>query len=819
MARRLERLGLAVALALALLVGAFALLPAAAEAVRPGEGQQQGQAKKGGAKKGKEKAGPPAPEKEEESAGEGLLPSSSEGSTLGKELGSSGQVDPLSGLGIRNPVCDKVGQIRSERTRISCQVTGAPESVYPSSNFGFDVFISTGVTHPVGSAAAFFVGTVLNGLWLIMIFTLKVVLSLLGLAFGVNPFGDGATMSSLVNTVGRIYSRITEPWLSTLVVCGGIWFSYRSLVRRDVSGGVAGTLAAIALLVVGMWVVHQPRATVGQLAKISNDVALGTIGAAQGSSPGRPVGSYAEAMSRTWSRLVEVPFAGLNFSDVSWALSKPPAEAVERADEKFCEDSGTLALLSQLSDHGLEAAEDECAAFAARVYGKPRRVIDLYLRSSPNSDARSELWQYFDKDEADRYKSKVAAQGGDGVLTRLSMLALFAIGLLGAIILLAWLAVRLFTQAAIAFVLVLAAPFALFFPLLGDGGRKAFKTWGLTLLGAIVAKVVYAAFLSIVLLGIRIFGAVDGPVGSATGFLLSSAFTWAVLLKREQLVGWLKVGDEQRHGSAMSHVGAHHAANLGGRVVGAPWRGLKGVAKRSGQAAKRRARLGGEATRQTARDAVRDKGRGLADSRYYEAAETVAAYEKGGKKSPLSRVAKAALRERDESRRDPEGNPDWRARLPKRRVKKPTEESYAQAKQVLSRAEKNQKTLGTRFSPRDLKQNEEADRSLLANSRNPADHAHRVGLQRSEFEALRGPAREQAEGRIEQARERDVKRVKVAEEVPGRVVGRFRQTAERGRQAAEEVFDPTVGSRSGQLKGIRRERRLAASRRGLSRGR
>ena len=86
------------------------------------------------------------------------------------------------------------------------------------------------------------------------------------------------------------------------------------------------------------------------------------------------------------------------------------------------------------------------------------------------------------------------------------MLALFAIGLLGAILLLAWLAIRLFTQAAIAFVLLLAAPFALFLPMLGDSGRRAFRTWGLTLLGAIVAKVIYAAFLSIVLLGIAILG-------------------------------------------------------------------------------------------------------------------------------------------------------------------------------------------------------------------------------------------------------------------------------------------------------------------------
>jgi len=46
---------------------------------------------------------------------------------------------------------------------------------------------------------------------------------------------------------------------------------------------------------------------------------------------------------------------------------------------------------------------------------------------------REALWGYFDKEADERYKAKVAAQGGDGALTRLSMLALFAIGLLGSL--------------------------------------------------------------------------------------------------------------------------------------------------------------------------------------------------------------------------------------------------------------------------------------------------------------------------------------------------------------------------------------------------
>ncbi len=72
-----------------------------------------------------------------------------------------------------------------------------------------------------------------------------------------------------------------------------------------------------------------PRDTVGQLAGLSDDVALAVISAPQSGSVSRPTGSYAEAMSATWARLVEVPFAGLDFSDVRWALGRPPAEAVQ----------------------------------------------------------------------------------------------------------------------------------------------------------------------------------------------------------------------------------------------------------------------------------------------------------------------------------------------------------------------------------------------------------------------------------------------------------------------------------------------------------
>jgi hypothetical protein len=748
-------------------------------------------------------------------------PSGSTETSLAKELGSSGSIDPLSGLGIRNPVCDEPAEIHSRATRISCEVTGTPETTYPTSDYGFDVFIPTGVTHPIGDFTAGFV-TILNGIWLGLLFVLKLVLTLLGLAFGLNPFGDGPTMARISAAVSQIYSTVTEPWLSALVVCAGVALAWRGLISRDVAGSVAGTIAAVAMLVLGLWVVHAPRESVGRLASFSNQAALGVIAAPQSGSLGDPTGSYAEAMSHVWSRLVEVPFAGLDFSDVNWALGPPPEEAVKKANEAFCEDNGSLTLLAQLSHLGIATAKDECAHFAEARYGKPRRVIDLYLRSSPGSSARAALWNYFDNDDA--YKPKVAAQGGDGVITRLSMLALFAIGLLGALLLLAWLAIRLLTQAAIAFVLLLALPFALFFPLLGDWGRRSFRRFGLALIGAVLAKVIYAAFLSVVLFGIVILGSVDGSGGSATGFLLSAAFSWAVFLKRGDLIGWISVGEHER--LAGLGVGGVAGFALGRRAARSPARAVTKGAAMASRRSRDHSQLVTETTRRTARDSLADSARALADVRLQEARETVAAHGRSRAGVGEDQKTRSGPRTRARSAAMDEGTPGATPRSGGRadagsRSSDPDSSSTERlraAKKLIARAERSEECGEDRWTRRDLQGFAREDRSLLRDSTEPADHAHRIGLDRRRFEELRGPDRERAEQRIEKARRRDARRLEVSEDAgehPAR---------NRPRLAAERLLQLGEGAspeRREQLRALRRERRSRdrlAPRRNLSRG-
>jgi hypothetical protein len=747
--------------------------------------------------------------------------------SLASELGSSGSIDPLSGLGIRNPVCDEPAQIHSRATRTSCEVTGTPETTYPTSDYGFDVFIPTGITHPIGDFTAGFV-TILNGIWLGLLFVLKLILTLLGLAFGLNPFADGPTMARISASVSQIYATVTEPWLSALVVCAGIALAWRGLISRDVAGSVAGTIAAVAMLVLGIWVVHAPRESVGRLASFSNQVALGVIAAPQSGSLGDPTGSYAEAMSHVWSRLVEVPFAGLDFSDVNWALGPPPEEAVKKADEAFCEDNGSLTLLAQLQNLGIGKSEEQCGHFAEDRYGRPRRVIDLYLRSSPGSAARAALWNYFDKEAGDQYKPKVAAQGGDGVITRLSMLALFAIGLLGALLLLAWLAIRLLTQAAIAFVLLLALPFALFFPLLGDWGRRAFRRFGLTLIGALLAKVLYAAFLSVVLFGIVILGSVEGSGGSATGFLLSAAFSWAVFLKRGDLIGWISVGEHERL-AGLGGVGGVAGFALGKRAARTPARAARSATVAGGRQVRERKKLGAEATLRTAKSSLDDSACALAEVRLREARQTVESYERGRPMGADHRSRRTANEARSPEPPRP-GSARGRGAIDPAKTEhpptsgrtaadSPSPERYRAAKELVARADRNEKSGGERWTRKDLAAFAREDRTLLRDSRDPADHAHRIGIEGSRFEQLQGPDRERAAERIEKARHRDAQRLEVSSETGGRTAA-----ADRPRLALERVRQVAGGDaprRREHLRTLRRERRSRehlAPRRNLSRG-
>ena len=325
---------------------------------------------------------------------------------------------------------------------------------------------------------------------------------------------------------------------------------------------------------------------------------------------------------------------------------------------------------------------------------------------------------------------------------------------------------------------------------------------------------IYAAFLSIVLLGISILGRVDGPGARPPASCSPAAFTWAVFLKRAELIGMLSVGEHERHGALRLGLAGSAASGLARRFS----RGALARACAASPAAgaewnrARRPLAHGQPARPRP-DSLLGSARALADHRYREARGTVAAFEatSTGASSPSGRSTAKEPPPQAAARPAPTRSPKRPAAAP------PSRDSYWQAKALLADADRNQRLHGTRWSERDLQRFAAEDRKLLEGSRDPADHAHRGGYERSRFEALRGPEREQAEAEIEKGRKRDLQRLAVSTEVPGRIVGRGRAAAERIRQGTEG----DAPQRRERLRALRRERRSGDHlhpRRNLSRG-
>ena len=88
---------------------------------------------------------------------------------------------------------------------------------------------------------------------------------------------------------------------------------------------------------------------------------------------------------------------------------------------------------------------------------------------------------------------------GQSTGKRLALLVIIIAGLLGALLLLGWIAFWLIAFAALALFFLLIAPFVFLMPALGEAGRQGFITWGKRLLGALIAKLLYAIVLGVVI--------------------------------------------------------------------------------------------------------------------------------------------------------------------------------------------------------------------------------------------------------------------------------------------------------------------------------
>lgn len=155
-------------------------------------------------------------------------------------------------------------------------------------------------------------------------------------------------------------------------------------------------------------------------------------------------------------------------------------------------------------------------------------------------------------------------QEAGGTVPRFALLAVIAVGMLGAVALLTYIGVRLLLASLLTLLLLLFAPVVLLAPAFGESGRATFVAWLKRLIGALAAKLIYAFFLAVVLAVAMTVARLD--VGWFGVWLVQIALWWGVLIKRDELLGFATAGTAQslrgqQSGSVLS--GAYHAAQLG----------------------------------------------------------------------------------------------------------------------------------------------------------------------------------------------------------------------------------------------------------------
>lgn len=832
--RALRRSGRTLACLLAVLL----LWPAATEA-RPdgGAGADRG---------GKQDSGKgPGSGQPDRSGGGGAGSGSGDGGVdvSGSQNPGYGTANPLV---VENPLCSE-GLDRAERR--NCEMTGTPEGRYPTSNYGFEVHIDTGLDNIVGNFQAL-LAHIANAIWQASLFVLSLVMTLLGWALELNPFGDNRTMAEISAGLERFYRAFTSPWLVVAMVIVGAAGLWRGLVRRDAAGAIGGALFSLALMVVALWVIHAPEQSVGRASDLSNKVAKTLISAPQSGSLSRPDATYAEATADVWHAMTLPGFAALNFSNVDWALSEPDPELLTKADEKACLDYAYLRSipdrwLADVFTNEFVRERVDCKEIAVAV-PSPRTNAEIWLRNSPGSEARNSLWEEFSDEHP--YSTYMAIQGEGGAWIRLPLVLLVCLGLLGGIALLSWIAIRLFVQAAVAFVLVLMTPLALFLPAFGESGRRGFAFWGLTLLGALIAKLVYAAILAVVLFATTLVASLvrgGGGVGALMAFLVMAALWWAVFLKREQLIATISLPEAGRGGGGGDsgalegitglyggiRIGRALArplgAAVGGGAAGAAAGGFlaRGGADRaegtrrvaSGQLDERAgrrldARLGTEreiADRQAERR--REFARVGSERREFLDRAAMLGGSGGGGGAEAERadamVRAQRLGERQRELREQMAKDGDRARA---------------AQEFVERAEGRERASGRRWSERDLAGareliRREADRPLESGA-----HGWRVGMSPAAYEGLQGREREQAHARVARELREDRLAFGAIPDRPDGAVDPERQRAFRrelvrgGAEGRRQLRGASAGARRERLAQARRPRN-APARRGVSR--
>jgi len=572
-------------------------------------------------------------------------------------------------LNLSDPACSSSALTVWQAGR--CVRTGDPDIAYPVGNWQFDIHINTGPLHPISNIYAV-LETILNTVWLILLYLLKYTLTMLSWAFSITPFSNAATLGSVHGKLATLYSTLDSPWMNAVYILIGAYAAYLAFVRRRQSEAIGHLLVSLVCILTALAVINDPGYFIGKPAEFANGFAQNAIAAsdlaAHNQTANNATSKFASLTAELFSGFTAGPFCALETNDVTWCESPPSkleiktVQASVSSDENFRAQARAIAAeaasrvpasqqkaaykeiydqLTTTSTSGLtredlflryppgstprdalyalysgenpdsenaegnaiasiisgagsvisNASKGEILAVAGDVLGTAESVAGDVLRmavsevTTPIEDIAGALGVGGEEKPKALAPNKVAIQGSGGVAQRVLVLGLTALAMVGVLLVLIWIAFHLLSQALLGFVLLFAAAPMMLVPAFGPSGRTAFGNWAKTLLGALLSKAFYAAFLGAFVLALSVLQEATGTPGNGgwgAPWVMQCLLCWGVFMKRKQLVGFFSI-DSAYHAqsgnasqAAFRVLGTAYAASrLGGMVAGGIRRPLR----------------------------------------------------------------------------------------------------------------------------------------------------------------------------------------------------------------------------------------------------
>ncbi|MGV1047850.1 MAG: hypothetical protein ACOYD4_04910 [Solirubrobacterales bacterium] len=450
--------------------------------------------------------------------------------------------------------------------------------------------------------AYFFAGA----LWWLTCFLANALITLFGFAFsldlvnGSSATGGAGALGPVSSAIHSIYASVFGgPWLVLAISVVGIWAMWKALVQRRYSETAGALGLSLIYVVLALFFVAQPGATIGTASKWTNQMSESFLAISDHGSPTGGEQAKDDVANQLFDLLVVKPWVVLDFGGLEHCvladtgdegsdpqsvpvrpLSSNPARdaALGRrlasgtevtADGKVCVNNANK-YAPHFLRFGLETNERD-AEYDALDHGDSSKL--------PDADSAGAGYQL---GVADKPASDAMEAGGQ--YQRLLLALVVFVGELGAFCLLGALSVGIILAQVLLLLLLAFSPVALVAAAIPGRGHAFFKGWLEKLAGYLLRKAAYSLILATLLAVNGALAAATAQLGWLMSFGLQALFFWAVFLQRknltESLVGIVTGPGAPGRDNTLRLL----ALYAGARTLRRPLRGLRRTARRGTEA-------------------------------------------------------------------------------------------------------------------------------------------------------------------------------------------------------------------------------------------